>query len=511
MYLNESTPQEASLIIKSLKDSQAQDINGITTYYVKSASRSIAYNLSILFNQTIKEGMFPDMFKLAKIIPVFKNDSPLTPSNYRPISILPILSKIFERLMYNRLLSFVSTYKLLVPHQYGFQTGKSTELALNEICSNIKNTFERKETAFCIFLDFAKAFDTVNHEIFLKKLEFYGIRGTPLLWFKTYLEKRQQCTEIGNSLSDMDDITCGVPQGSILGPLLFLLYINDIVLSSNILKFYLFADDTTIFYSTKVNAETEQILNNELNKVHNWLNCNKLSLNISKSCFLKFSQVKEKFKVKPKMAKKPIEQKKVAKYLGILVDENLNWKAHIDSINIKMRKGLGMINKVKDLVTTATLKTLYYSFIYPYLDNNLINWSSAPISYLKCLTNTNKKAIKTIHRNHLNQGTSPYKQLEILPLDSLIKFRRGQFMWKVENNILPKTTCSWFQQNKADIYMRMNLSKYLLPNPRTELAKRHNSFSAVKLWNNDIPEHIKSAFSFSVFRSKYKTKLLSSL
>ena len=204
-----------------------------------------------------------------------------------------------------------------------FKQDKSTELALYEICNNIKNTFEHKETAFCIFLDFAKAFDTVNHEILLKKLEYYGIRGIALLWLKTYLEKRQQCTEIGNTLSYIDEIQCGVPQGSILGPLLFLIYINDIILSSSILKFYLFADDTTIFYSSKINAKTEKILNTELNKVHNWLNCNKLSLNIKKSCFLKFSHVKEKIKVVPKLAKCPIEQKKVTKYLGVLIDENL--------------------------------------------------------------------------------------------------------------------------------------------------------------------------------------------
>ena len=149
--------------------------------------------------------------------------------------------------MYNRFISFINKYNIITPNQYGFQAQKSTELAINEICNNINNSFENKESAFCIFLDFAKALDTANHNILWNKLDYYGVRGSPLLWFKSYLNNRQQYTDINGTLSNVDAIKWGVPQGSILGPLLFILYINDIVHSSNILKFTLFADDTTIF------------------------------------------------------------------------------------------------------------------------------------------------------------------------------------------------------------------------------------------------------------------------
>ena len=204
-------------------------------------------------------------------------------SNYRPISLLPIFSKILEKLMYSRVMAFIKNFNILFENQFGFQQGMSTEYAINALVNNIVQCLENKQTGYCILLDFAKAFDTVNHKILLKKLEYYGIRGTALKWFTSYLTDRMQCTEIGNTQSKLEYIRCGVPQGSILGPLLFLLYINDIVLSSNVFKFNLFADDTSLFYSNENNTEATRIINIELVKISQWLAANKLSLNIGKS------------------------------------------------------------------------------------------------------------------------------------------------------------------------------------------------------------------------------------
>ena len=176
--------------------------------------------------------------------------------------------------MFNRLIEFVERNNILTKNQFGFQKHKSTELAVTSIISHITSSSQNKEASYCIFLDFAKAFDTVNHEILIEKLKHYGIRNNALLWFKSYLSNRTQFIQIGDKLSDVGNIKHGVPQGSILGPLLFLIYINDIIESSNILKFFLFADDTTVFYSDKTNANTEETLNMELVKVSNWLAAN---------------------------------------------------------------------------------------------------------------------------------------------------------------------------------------------------------------------------------------------
>ena len=199
-FLNETSPHEISLITQALSSTNSTDIYGISTKFVKSGCPALWINLSILFNKSINEGTFRDIMKLAKIIPIHKNGSFFSVTNYRPISLLPIFSKIFEKLMYSRLLDFIKKHNILSPNQFGFQKSKSTELAVNSIVNNIINSFEVKESAYCIFLDFAKAFDTVNHEILIKKLEYYGIRGTPLKWFKSYLSGRQQFTEIDDPL-----------------------------------------------------------------------------------------------------------------------------------------------------------------------------------------------------------------------------------------------------------------------------------------------------------------------
>ena len=319
-------------------------------------------------------------------------------------------------------MDFVTKNNILTPNQFGFQKNKSTEQAVNAIVNNIINSFEIKESAYCIFLDFAKAFDTVNHDILIKKLEHYGIRGLTLNWFKSYLHERKQYTDIEGTLSDIDDIKCGVPQGSVLGPLLFLIYINDIINSSSILKFFLFADDTTLFYSAKTSSFLEKQLNDELKKVNKWLISNKLSLNAGKSCFLNFSLVPPIADIKIKIANKALEQKKVTKYLGVLIDDKLLWKEHIQSINLKIRKGIGVLYNLKEYVTQSTLKTLYYSFIQPYLDYNIINWSSAPPTNLDCIKVSTNKAVRTILSKRKREHALPFfKELGILPLDDLIK------------------------------------------------------------------------------------------
>ena len=209
-------------------------------------------------------------------------------NNYRPISLLPFFSKLFEWLMYNRLIDFIEKHHLLYQFQFGFRKNHSTFMALVILLEKVTEALDNSEFAICILIDIRKAFDTVEHNILMQKLHHYGIRGNALQWFNSYLSNRQQYVNYNNTSSDMKLITCGVPQGSILGPLLFLLYINDIASVSSILFCTLFADDTTLFYSSKNLQELSDVVNNELSQMIEWLNANRLSLNINKTHFMIF-------------------------------------------------------------------------------------------------------------------------------------------------------------------------------------------------------------------------------
>ena len=272
--------------------------------------------------------------------------------------------------MYNRLFDFIETSDILCKNQFGFQRRKSTEHTVLDLYTNILQAIESKEETSCIFLDFAKAFDTVNHEILFGKLENYGIRGLPLIWFKSYLSNRKQVVKIGQCVSRIKTITCGVPQGSVLGPLLFLIYVNDIHVSSPKVKFNLFVDDTCIFHSSKQLSSSEKELNIILENVANWLKAKKLNLNVKKSNLLLFkldrNTTKEKLNIH--LDTEIFEQKEFAKYLGIYIDENLTWHNHMQMTINKISKGITILRTMRHFLQEKQLKDLYSSFIKPYTE-----------------------------------------------------------------------------------------------------------------------------------------------
>ena len=252
------------------------DISGFKFFFLFQIFLSIAY------------GVVLDQMKIARMVPLFKADDQSLFTNYRPTSVLPSFSKFLERIIYNRLYDYLTNLHILCDNQFGFRKNHSTTLALIDLHEKISSAIDRGELAVGVFLDLSKAFDTVNHSILFDKLEHYGIRGLALKWIKSYFSNRLQFVEYNGYVSSCANIMCGVPQGSILGPLFFLLYINDIINTSTILQLILFADDTNVFVSHKDKDCLTNILNAELNKLSLWFRANRLSLNLKKTKFIVF-------------------------------------------------------------------------------------------------------------------------------------------------------------------------------------------------------------------------------
>ena len=297
------------------------------------SSKYIAQPLSYICNLSLKEGIFPEELKIANVIPLFKKDNAMVFNNYRPVSLLCTLSKVFERMMYNRLMDFLNENKILFEYQFGFRKNHSTQLALTFLMDKLINSIENGDHVIGVYLDFSKAFDTVDHTILLNKLNHYGIRGAALNWFQSYLLNRKQFVTYNGSKSCTKELKCGVPQGSILGPLLFLIYINDLAgICKHIMPIF-FADDSNLFVNGTDLKVMESQLNDDLCSVSTWLKVNKLSLNIDKTQFMMFSRKKYKnHNVDLKIEGQSIDKVHHTKFLGIIIDDNLNWKNHVNYI-----------------------------------------------------------------------------------------------------------------------------------------------------------------------------------
>ena len=271
----------------------------------------------------MREGYYPECFKVARVVPVFKAEDPTQFSNYRPVSVLPVLSQVFERVINARLVNFFDKEQIIIPGQYGFRAGHSTAMAILDMVEKIRSAWSEKSVAVGVFIDLKKAFDTVDHDILLKKLEHYGIRGHSLKLLKSYLEGRTQYVCYGGYESERGPVKCGVPQGSVLGPLFFLIYVNDMVKVCPELGLVLFADDTSIFVKAREPKELFEIVNRGLQKLAKWFRCNKLTLNLKKTEYVYFSG--QGGKQEPpgalKIGREAIKRVNGVRFLGVWVDE----------------------------------------------------------------------------------------------------------------------------------------------------------------------------------------------
>ena len=376
---------ECSSIIARLKLTK----NHVDTIPVKlfvSAREYLKYPVMKIINMSFLKAKFPDELKVGRVTPIFKKGDRSNPSNYRPICSLPFISKIFERIVTNRLLAYLNENCIISSVQFGFQKNKNTVDALIKLTETIYDSLNNKKHAIALFIDLRKAFDTVFHSVLLVKLEKYGVRGLPLLFFKSYLSGRKQFVMDRSVSSNVRDITIGVPQGSILGPILFLIYINDLPNLSQIVKPILFADDTTLLISNYDYNTLIIDLNLEIDKFIKLTCTNRVTINVEKTESLLFTNRKTNVGNQNILLGSDVLNSKIyCCFLGAYIESCLTFDNHIDMATEKFAKNTGMLYRISDCLPIPARLRFYHAFIYPYLTYNLIVWGSASKVHLSKL------------------------------------------------------------------------------------------------------------------------------
>jgi hypothetical protein len=510
IYLNPTSPDEIAKIIKSLKQSKSSGKDNISNVFLKKINTAICLPISIIINMSLELGIVPTSMKTAKVIPIYKAKAKNKFSNYRPISLLPNISKKLEKIIHKRLYSFLDKNEVFYPNQFGFRPHHTTTDAVTVFCNDTLRSFDNHETTIGVFLDLSKAFDTIDHKILIDKLFYYGIRGVALEWFRSYLLNRNQYVQYNNVTSQTQSISCGVPQGSVLGPLLFILYTNDLEKSIKS-KCIIFADDTTIYTSGKDITLLFNKINSDLSQLSRWFKTNKLSLNIDKTNYIIFTwntNTHEKYQITIDNA--IIKHVDTTKFLGIHIDNKLHWHEHIKHVKKKMSSGLYALNSSKHILQQSHMKTLYYSLVHPYLNYGCLLWGNTHKTYINKLEIVQRKAIRAITKSNYNAATSPlFKNTNILKLSDVYNTQISTFMYDYSKSDLPSPLLQIFTSNNAiHSHQTRHSSDIHVTQRRSETVSRSFICRCPATWLS-LPTDIKRSVSHNAFKYQIKRYYMS--
>lgn len=478
MFIDPIMPQEIASVIQSLKNGTSPGIDGINSSIIKAIYPKIMTVLIFLINFSFETGIFPAALKNAVVIPIHKSSLTTVCNNFRPISLLSTFSKIFEKIMKSKLVKYFDTTNFLSSNQFGYRNNLSTEHALQHFMVEVYDGLNEGKYVTGLFLDIRKAFDTVNHEILLSKLWKIGIRGVPYNWFESYLLNRKQCVKIQNSYSKMGTIEQGVPQGSVLGAFLFLIYINDFCNGTFKGNLTSFADDTALCYVYSDLNLMENHINYDLKAIQWWFTENKMCLNVDKTKYINFS-LRRKFYfndyllykcvnclTKPTRCEtfcKEVGRTTSIKYLGLTLDQEVNWKVHISNLKSKLNSSLRLFYFLRDLCDENILRMLYFSIVQSRIEYGISFWCGTYTSSMNVIYIQQKQFLKLISNSSKKEPSRPlFLHFKIMPLKNLFIFkvlklfynRSGDFprqnnpykmrLRKAEDTLVPKPNNTFF-------------------------------------------------------------------
>ena len=498
MIFPQSCPDEIETVIYKMKKSG--DIHDIPTKFLHICAKKLSSTLAELFNLCVHAGKFPKIFKTATVTPVFKKGARDRISNYRPISILSNLSKIFECLMFSRISSFFHNNGLLSDNQFGFRKGKNTELACISLVDRVIPAIENNEYAICIFLDFSACFDTLCRNILLGKIDNYGIRGNPHAMIQSYFSERDQCVKYNGCFSDTKTQEMGVIQGSKNGPLFFDIYSNDFNLICEERENLHFADDTCLIYTGNNLPLMTHHINERLKIILDWCNCNKLSINPSKSEMMIFTNKCIEVEPDIRLGSSRILRKSAVKYLGLNIDDTLKFNTHIDRLKTKLAQLSGASFKLKDHFNFSASKNFYFSCVYSHLTYCL------PIFGGWLDTSRGEKLIKTHERivNNLfakyDKNQCVFRRNNLLKLKDVYKLYACIHVYKIlqmnENATVARTLVL---EAAPHDYLTRGRETLRTPFPRTNVIKLSYKYQFIHIWNT-IPVDIKNSPSLRSFK-----------
>lgn len=487
IFLKPTDSSEILNVITHVKNSGSCDADGLQIRPVKYVVDLIASVLSYIFNLSLETCVFPKRMQIAKVTVLYKKGDKNELGNYRPISILPVFSKALEKILYQRLVDFSNKWDLVTSSQFGFRKNCSTETALINQKEYILENFENKKFVLGVFLDFTKAFDCLSHGVLLKKLEAYGIRGQALLLLQSYLEYRQQYVNLNGYSSTARFITSGVPQGSILGPFLFNLYINDIVNVNKHAKFVIYADDTSVFFSSDTCDDLIDMANLTLSKIKSWEDSNSLKINIHKTKAVIF-RPKNKPVVLSKVltfSSTPIEIVSCFKTLGVIFSEGMSWDSHINYLIPKLARVVGIINRYRSVLPTNVKLLLYKSLFFSHLTYCHLVWGTSTFTNIEKLFMLQKKILRCICNVSRDFHTADlFKNFQIITIHKLYQYRLST-SYKSE-----KTRGTCLLENLASLrktsppYPTRNPEKWRMVTQRTNYGSQMINFTLPHLLNS---------------------------